>query len=96
MRYVGWHGGRPVATARLSLAGGAAGIYAVHTIEELRGRGIGRALTLVPLRAARDLGYRIATLQSTEAGHPVYRRIGFRDITHYAIHVGNVPPRLIG
>jgi GNAT superfamily N-acetyltransferase len=91
MRYVGWLAGEPVSASRLSLAGGTAGIYAVATLPHVRGRGIGRALTLAPLQAARGLGYRIATLQSTEAGYPVYRRIGFREVFRYDIHVGGIP-----
>jgi ribosomal protein S18 acetylase RimI-like enzyme len=96
MRYVGRFEGRPVATSRLSLAGGAAGIYAVETLAEFRGRGIGRAMTLAPLLAARRLGYRIGTLQSSEAGFGVYRSIGFEEQFRYAIHVGGVPPGSIG
>jgi ribosomal protein S18 acetylase RimI-like enzyme len=92
MRYVGRFEGRPVATSRLSLAGGAAGIYAVETLAEFRGRGIGRAMTLAPLLTARRLGYRIGTLQSTEAGFGVYRSIGFEEQFRYAIHIGGVPP----
>jgi ribosomal protein S18 acetylase RimI-like enzyme len=96
MRYVGRFEGRPVATSRLSLAGGAAGIYAVETLAEFRGRGIGRAMTLAPLLAARRLGYRIGTLQSSDAGFGVYRSIGFVELFRYAIHVGGVPPGSIG
>jgi ribosomal protein S18 acetylase RimI-like enzyme len=96
LRYVGRIEGRPVATSRLSLAGGAAGIYAVETLAEFRGRGIGRAMTLAPLLAARRLGYRIATLQSSDAGFGVYRSIGFEEQFRYAIHVGGVPPGSIG
>ena len=96
LRYVGRLDGRPVATSRLSLAGGAAGIYAVETLAEFRGRGIGRAMTLAPLLAARRLGYRIGTLQSSEAGFGVYRSIGFEEQFRYAIHVGGVPPGSIG
>lgn len=91
MRYLGRIDGRAVAASRLSLAGGAAGIYAVETLATFRGRGIGRAMTLAPLLAARRLGYRIGTLQSTEAGYPVYRRLGFVEQFRYAIHVGNAP-----
>ena len=90
MRYVGWLEGRPVATSRLSLAGGTAGIYAVQTVVEARGRGIGRAMTLAPLFAARELGYRIGTLQSSDAGFGIYRSIGFREMFRFGIHVGGI------
>ena len=88
LRYVGWLEGRPVATSRLSLAGGTAGIYAVDTLPEARGRGIGRAMTLAALHAGREAGYRIATLQSSDIGYRIYHRIGFRDVFRYVIHVG--------
>jgi GNAT superfamily N-acetyltransferase len=91
LRYVGWLDGQAVATSRLSLAGGAAGIYAVDTLPEVRGRGIGRAMTLAALHAGRGAGYRIATLQSSDIGYRIYRRIGFRDVFRYALHVGGVP-----
>ena len=90
MRYVGWLEGRPVATSRLSLAGGAAGIYSVQTIVEARGRGIGRAMTLAPLLAARELGYRIGTLQSSDLGFGIYRGLGFEEMFRFSIHVGGV------
>ncbi|HXI46722.1 MAG TPA: GNAT family N-acetyltransferase [Candidatus Acidoferrales bacterium] len=87
LRVVGWLDGRPVGTARLSLAGGVAGIYSVATLPEARGRGIGAALTHACLATGRELGYRIATLQSSDMGFNIYRRLGFATQFAYAIHV---------
>jgi len=87
LRMVGFLDGRPVATARLSLAGGAAGIYSVATLPAARGRGIGASVTFACLATGRDLGYRIATLQSTDMGFGIYGRFGFVEQFRYAIHV---------
>jgi len=71
--------GRIVATSAMVLDDGVAGIYCVSTIPEARGRGLGAFVTAAPLRAAREMGYGVGVLQSSEAGHSVYRRLGFAD-----------------
>ena len=86
LRYLGLLDGRPVATSRISISGGVAGLYAVATLPNVRGRGIGRALTLAALEAGRTLGYRIGVLQASDDGLPVYRRIGFRTMFDYAVY----------
>jgi len=85
-RYLGIVDGRPVATSRVSIGGGVAGLYAVATLPDVRGRGIGRAMTLAALHAGRELGYRIGVLQASDSGFPVYRRLGFRTLFDYAVY----------
>ncbi len=80
--------GRPVATAELFLAAGAAGLYFVGTLPDASHRGIGRAVTLAALRGAREMGYRVGVLQATPMGTPVYRRIGFRALYPMGIYLG--------
>lgn len=63
----------------MCLGAGVAGIYAVGTSEAARGKGIGTAITAVPLLDARAEGYHVATLQSSEMGFSVYERMGFRE-----------------
>lgn len=70
--------GRPAATSELYLAAGVAGLYFVGTLPEARRRGLARAVTRAAMRDARDMGYRIATLQATPMGASVYRKLGFR------------------
>lgn len=77
--YVGRLEGEAVATNMLFHGGGYASIYAVATSPRAQGKGIGAAISLMPLLAARDAGYRYGVLFSTEMGLRVYERIGFRD-----------------
>jgi GNAT superfamily N-acetyltransferase len=84
--YLGWLDGKAVATTTLFLGAGAAGLYFVMTLPEARRRGIGAAITLAALRHARELGYHVGVLGSSEAGYPVYKRIGFEEYCHIGIY----------
>ncbi len=77
--YVGRLDGRPVATTMMFYGAGVATAFAIGTIGEARGKGIGAAITLSGFADARPRGYRFGVLFATELGAPVYRRIGFRD-----------------
>jgi ribosomal protein S18 acetylase RimI-like enzyme len=78
-------GDRPVATAAAFVAGDVAAVYNVATVEDARGRGIGREVTIAVCRAAAERGARVAVLESTAMGYPVYRRLGFRDAGSFRI-----------
>ena len=84
--YVGLLAGEPVATATSFFGAGVAGIYFVCTVERARRRGIGAGLTLTALREARDLGYSIGVLGSSEMGYPVYRRLGFEEYCRIGLY----------
>lgn len=73
--------GVPVAAAALFVAAGVAGIYNVATVPEVRGRGIGRAVTAAALAEAVRRGEHTAVLGASELGYPVYRRLGFREVS---------------
>ena len=73
---------QPVGTSGLFLHAGVPGIYCVSVLPEFRKRGIGAAVTSIPLQSARAKGYRMATLQASSMGHPVYKRLGFEDVCH--------------
>lgn len=80
--------GRPIAIAAMVNAGGALGIYSLATLPAHRHQGYGEAL----LRAAAALSRpenaaEPLILQSTEAGHGLYQRMGFRDVTKFTVYL---------
>lgn len=75
--YIGVLNRKPVSCSSAFYATGVAGIYMVATLPEARRQGIGSATTLQALLDARDRGYRVGVLQSSEMGYTVYRRLGF-------------------
>ena len=79
--------GRIVATSLLYLADGLAGVYCVATVPEERGKGLGAHVTAEALRIAGRLGYHVGILQSSQAGHNVYVRLGFQDVGTVPLYV---------
>ena len=73
----------PVAAAIAILSNGIAGLYWVATLPEARGRGLGEACTRLVGNRAFDLGARCVVLQASAQGEPIYRRMGYREITRY-------------
>lgn len=88
-RYLGYLEGKPVSTSLMYLGEGVAGIYCVATLPEARRRGIGTEMTLHLLKTARDMGYMVGILGSTDAGYGVYRRIGFEEYWKIGVYEWN-------
>ncbi len=83
--YVG-RAGRAIASTALGVTiDGVTGVFNVATPSEYRGRGYGAAVTSYAVRDGFDAGAHLAFLQSSELGHGVYRRLGFRDAEEYVL-----------
>lgn len=79
-RFLGRLNGLPVATSAVFLGAGVAGLYGVSSLPDVRGRGIGSALSLAALREAKAAGCRMAVLESSPLGYSVYQHLGFREV----------------
>jgi ribosomal protein S18 acetylase RimI-like enzyme len=83
--YVGRVDGEIVATALGITIDGVTGVFNVATAPEQRGRGHGAALTTRVLRDGFRGGSKLAFLQSSDIGHRLYRRLGFRNVEKYLL-----------
>ncbi|HEV7525871.1 MAG TPA: GNAT family N-acetyltransferase [Acidimicrobiia bacterium] len=82
--------GEPLASSALlpgSTRSGLAGIFCVGTLERVRGQGLGTIITQAAMDAARDAGTRVAVLQASELGRPVYERLGFDTVASIGVHI---------
>jgi GNAT superfamily N-acetyltransferase len=75
--------GQPVAAAMVVASGEVAGIQLVGTVPDSRGRGLGELCTRWAVGAGFDLGARAIVLEASEAGEPLYLRLGFVELSRY-------------
>jgi GNAT superfamily N-acetyltransferase len=78
--------GVPVATSIAIRSEHAVGVYAVGTATSVRRRGIGTALTWAAVAAGRGWASAAAVLQASEMGDPVYRAMGFVEVSRYVTY----------
>ncbi|MEP7354335.1 MAG: GNAT family N-acetyltransferase [Acidobacteriota bacterium] len=86
--FVGRVHGRPISVVAIVAAGGALGVYSLATLPQHRQRGYGEALLRAALDHERErTGITQMVLQSTEAGHSLYIRLGFREVTQFSVYL---------
>ncbi|KAI1850310.1 hypothetical protein JX266_004168 [Neoarthrinium moseri] len=77
--FMAQQGGRVIGTGYLHCFAGIASIHAIAVVPELRGNGIGKALTAYGMQRAASIGYNISTLTSSRAGLNVFQSLGFKE-----------------
>ena len=78
--YIAYLNGKPVSTSTLFITDNIAGLYNIITIPEGRNNGLGKIMTKVPLEEGKKQGCKIAILQATELGVPLYSKLGFNEV----------------
>jgi GNAT superfamily N-acetyltransferase len=77
------HDGEIVGTGIVTINGPVAWIGTIWVAPSVRGRGLGRALTEAPIAEAEGAGCQTLVLVATDAGRPLYERLGFTVRTWY-------------
>jgi len=77
--YFAYQDGEPAAGLLTVDEGGDCGVYCVATRPASRGAGLATGLMRRALREARERGCATSSLQSSDAGYPIYRRLGYED-----------------
>lgn len=80
-KYIGWLNGEPVACSTLVMAGGIAVVYDETLLPRYaRDFGIEEAINIVPLRKARDMGYKLGLVPTTVGMIKKFTGIGFSEL----------------
>ena len=75
--WLAWKDGVPISKAALYNGSSSAGIYAVATRPEARGMGLASILTNTALKAAQEMGHKLAVLDASPLAEKLYQRLGF-------------------
>ena len=79
--------GEPVANAAARVDRGVVTVFAVGTDNEVRRRGIGRAMTAAAVAWGRDKGADLAFLTSSDMAVPLYESMGFRAVDTWTFYL---------
>ena len=81
--------GEPVAAASIVVSDGIASVQLVGTVPAARQRGLAELCTQWTVQAGFDAGAQAIVLEASEAGEPVYRRMGFVELSRYRWCLGS-------
>lgn len=89
--FIAYLDGDPVSIAMTMVSHGVAGIYWVGSLEQARGRGLGRAATAAATNAGFELGASVASLQASPMGKPIYEDMGYETVFDYRLYMSPAP-----
>jgi GNAT acetyltransferase-like protein len=89
--FIAYLDGEPVSIAMTIVSHGVAGIYWVGSLEQARGKGLGRGVTAAATNAGFKLGAEIASLQASPMGKPVYEAMGYETVFDYRLFLSPAP-----
>jgi ribosomal protein S18 acetylase RimI-like enzyme len=81
----------PVSIAMTIVSHGVAGIYWVGSLEQARGKGLGRAVTAAATNAGFEQGAEVASLQASPMGKPIYEAMGYETLFDYRLFMSPAP-----
>lgn len=81
--YVGYQNGVAVTSGLGVRTGRTVGVYNIATLESARHHGYGAAMTMRVVDDGATAGCDVAVLQASDAGLPVYLRLGFATVVEY-------------
>ena len=87
--YEGWiafENNNPVALALIAYSPGAAGFYSIGVLPHARRKGIGETTLRWCIQRAESKGNNCFVLQSSDAGLPLYKRLGFKEVTRFSVY----------
>jgi hypothetical protein len=89
--FIAYLDGEPVSIAMTIVSHGVAGIYWVGSLEQARGKGLGRAVTTAATNAGFKLGAEAASLQASPMGKPIYEAMGYETLFDYRLFMSSPP-----
>ena len=89
--FIAYLDGEPASIAMTIVSHGVAGIYWVGSLEQARGKGLGRAVTAAATNAGFELGADIASLQASPMGKPIYEAMGYETVFDYQLFMSSAP-----
>lgn len=78
--FIGYMNGNPISVSSSYCSEGLASIFDVIVLPEMRGRGLGKAMTLQAMLNAQMKGFNKCILTATNDAKYLYQKIGFEDL----------------